>query len=144
MPSTSKPPSLLTSHLSRQRAFAQLSAKNREALAAQFTLVTVTAGTTLMTQGQLPSRLVLIVSGAVSLSDPDLNLSVQLETGDLFGFGATPGPQLATWQAVAASDCELAWLPAQDLGQLCAKHAQLGYFFPSIAPADQPQAGQCN
>ncbi|PJB43271.1 MAG: cyclic nucleotide-binding protein, partial [Comamonadaceae bacterium CG_4_9_14_3_um_filter_60_33] len=110
----------------------------------QFTLVTVTAGTTLMTQGQLPSRLVLILSGAVRLSDPDLNLSVQLEAGDLFGFGATPTPQLATWQAVAAADCELAWLTAQDLEQLCAKHAQLAYFFPSIAPADQPQARPAN
>ncbi|PIY27968.1 MAG: cyclic nucleotide-binding protein, partial [Comamonadaceae bacterium CG_4_10_14_3_um_filter_60_42] len=108
------------------------------------TLVTVTAGTTLMTQGQLPSRLVLILSGAVRLSDPDLNLSVQLEAGDLFGFGATPTPQLATWQAVAAADCELAWLTAQDLEQLCAKHAQLAYFFPSIAPADQPQARPAN
>jgi len=97
-----------------------------------------------MTQGQLPSRLVLILSGAVRLSDPDLNLSVQLEAGDLFGFGATPTPQLATWQAVAAADCELAWLTAQDLEQLCAKHAQLAYFFPSIAPADQPQARPAN
>ncbi len=141
MPSTPKPSPLLNSQLSRQRGFAQLSAKNREALASQFTLVTAAAGTTLMTQGQLPSRLVLILSGAVRLSDPDLNLSVQLEAGDLFGFGATPAPQLATWQAVAAADCELASLSAQDLGQLCAKHAQLAYFFPSIAPADQPQAG---
>jgi len=144
MPSTPKPSPLLTSHLARQRGFAQLSGKSRDALAAQFTLVTVTAGTTLMTQGQLPSRLVLILSGAVRLSDPDLNLSVQLEAGDLFGFGATPAPQLATWQAVAAADCELAWLTAQDLEQLCAKHAQLAYFFPSIAPADQPQARPAN
>ncbi|OIP18817.1 MAG: cyclic nucleotide-binding protein [Comamonadaceae bacterium CG2_30_59_20] len=144
MPSTPKPSPLLTSHLARQRGFAQLSGKSRDALAAQFTLVTVTAGTTLMTQGQLPSRLVLILSGAVRLSDPDLNLSVQLEAGDLFGFGATPTPQLATWQAVAAADCELAWLTAQDLEQLCAKHAQLAYFFPSIAPADQPQARPAN
>jgi len=144
MPSTPKPSPLLTSHLARQRGFAQLSTKSRDALAAQFTLVTVTAGTTLMTQGQLPSRLVLILSGAVRLSDPDLNLSVQLEAGDLFGFGATPAPQLATWQAVAAADCELAWLTAQDLEQLCAKHAQLAYFFPSIAPADQPQARPAN
>ncbi|MDD2920063.1 putative nucleotidyltransferase substrate binding domain-containing protein [Rhodoferax sp.] len=142
MPATPKPSPLLTSHLSRQRTFGQLSAKSRDALAAQFTLVSVTAGTTLMTQGQLPSRLVLVLSGAVRLSDPDLNLSVQLETGDLFGFGATPTPQLATWQAVAAADCDLAWLSAQGLEQLCAKHPQLAFFFPSIAPADQPQARQ--
>ncbi|MBE0475272.1 CBS domain-containing protein, partial [Rhodoferax sp.] len=142
MPTTPKPSPLLTSQLSRQRAFVQLSAKSRDALASQFTLVSVAAGTTLMTQGQLPSRLVLILSGAVRLSDPDLNLSVQLEAGDLFGFGATPAPQLATWQAVAAADCELAWLSAQDLAQLCAKHTQLAYFFPSCQPAAQPQAGQ--
>lgn len=142
MSSTSKPSPLLTSHLSRQRAFAQLSAKSRDALASLFTLVPVAAGTTLMTQGQLPSRLVLILSGAVSLSDPDLNLSVQLEAGDLFGLGATPAPQLATWQAVAAADCELAWLSAQDLEQLCAKHAQLAYFLPSCQTAAQPQTGQ--
>jgi CBS domain-containing protein len=142
MSSTPKPSPLLTSQLSRQRAFAQLSAKSRDALASQFTLVSVAAGTTLMTQGQLPSRLVLILSGAVRLSDPDLNLSAQLEAGDLFGFGATPAPQLATWQAVATADCELAWLSAQDLEQLCAKHAQLAYFLPSCQPAAQPQTGQ--
>jgi len=144
MPSTPKPSSLLSNHLARQRVFAQLSTKNRDALAGQFTLVTVTAGTTLMTQGQLPSRLVLILSGSVRLSDPDLNLSVLLEAGDLFGFGATPVPQLATWQAVAAADGELAWLPAEALVQLCAKHAQLAYFLPSLAPThqaqDQPQS----
>jgi CBS domain-containing protein len=88
----------------------------------------------------LPSRLGLILSGSVRLSDPDLNLSVQLEAGDLFGFGATPAPQLATWQAVAATDCEVAWLPAQALAQLCTKHAQLAYFLPSLQPVLQPQA----
>lgn len=142
MPSTPKHPPLLSSHLSRQRVFAQLSIKSRDALAGQFTLVSATAGATLLAQGQLPSRLGLILSGSVRLSDPDLNLSVQLEAGDLFGFGATPAPQLATWQAVAAAACEVAWLPAQALVQLCTKHAQLAYFLPSFQPVHQPQIEQ--
>ncbi|MCK9216025.1 MAG: DUF294 nucleotidyltransferase-like domain-containing protein [Rhodoferax sp.] len=140
MPSTPKHPPQFSSQLSRQRVFAQLGAKSRDTLAGQFTLARATAGTTLLAQGQLPSRLGLILSGSVRLSDPDLNLSVQLEAGDLFGFGATPAPQLATWQAVAATDCEVAWLPAQALAQLCTKHAQLAYFLPSLQPVLQPQA----
>jgi len=142
MPATPKLPSLLNSHLSRQRVFAQLSSKSREALAGQFTLASATAGATLLAQGQLPDRLGLILHGSVRLSDPDLNLSVQLEAGDLFGFGVTPTPQLATWQAVAAADCELAWLPAPALAQLCTKHAQLAYFLPSLQPVHQPPAEQ--
>jgi CBS domain-containing protein len=134
MPSTPKLPPLLNSHLSRQRVFAQLSSKSRDTLAGQFTLASATAGATLLAQGQMPERLGLILSGTVRLSDPDLNLSVQLEAGDLFGFGATPAPQLATWQAVAAADCELAWLPAQALTQLGSKHPQLAYFLPSLQP----------
>jgi CBS domain-containing protein len=140
MPSTPKHPPQFSSQLSRQRVFAQLGAKSRGTVADQFTLARATAGTTLLAQGQLPSRLGLILSGSVRLSDPDLNLSVQLEAGDLFGFGATPAPQLATWQAVAATDCEVAWLPAQALAQLCTKHAQLAYFLPSLQPVLQPQA----
>ncbi|MCF8161367.1 MAG: DUF294 nucleotidyltransferase-like domain-containing protein [Polaromonas sp.] len=140
MPSSTKHAPLLISHLSRQRVFAQLSAKSRDTLASQFTLERSSAGATLLAQGQLPSRLGLILSGLVRLSDPDLNLSVQLEAGDLFGFGATPTPQLATWQAVAAADCEMAWLPAEVLAQLCSKHTQLAFFLPSFQPAHQPPA----
>jgi CBS domain-containing protein len=142
MPTTSKTPPLLVSHLSRQRVFSQLSAKNRDALAGQFTLASATAGATLRAQGQLPDQLGLILSGTVRLSDPDLDLSVQLEAGDLFGFGATPEPHLATWQAVAAADCEVAWLPADVLAQLCSKHAQLSFFLPSCQAALQPKAQQ--
>ncbi len=139
MPSTSKNTSLLNSALSRQRVFAQLSAKSRDALASQFTLASATAGATLLAQGRLPDQLGLILSGTVGLSDPDLNLSVQLEAGDLFGFGATPATLLATWQAVAAADCEVAWLPADALTKLCSKHAQLAFFLPSFQPPHQPQ-----
>ena len=142
MPATPKLPSLLNSHLSRQRVFAQLSSKSREALAGQFTRASATAGATLLAQGQLPQQLGLILNGSVRLSDPDLNLSVLLEAGDLFGFGATPTPQLATWQAVAAADCELAWLPAQALVQLCNKHVQLAYFLPSLQPVHLPPTEQ--
>ena len=140
MPSTPKHPPLLISHLSRQRVFSQLSAKSRDTLAGQFRLSSATAGATLVAQGHLPDQLGLILSGTVRLSDPDLNLSVQLEAGDLFGFGATPAPQLANWQAVAAADCDVAWLPADILAQLCTKHPQLAFFLPSLQPTHQPQA----
>ncbi|MGB4361188.1 MAG: putative nucleotidyltransferase substrate binding domain-containing protein [Rhodoferax sp.] len=140
MPSTPKHPPLLISQLSQQRVFSQLSAKSRDTLAGQFTLTNATAGATLAAQGRLPDQLGLILSGTVRLSDPDLNLSVQLEAGGLFGFGATPTTQLATWQAVAAADCEVAWLPADALAQLCIKHPQLAFFLPSLQPAHQPPA----
>ena len=140
MPSTPKHPPLLISQLSQQRVFSQLSAKSRDTLAGQFTLTNATAGATLVVQGRLPEQLGLILSGTVRLSDPDLNLSVQLEAGNLFGFGVTPAPQLATWQAVAAADCEVAWLAADVLAQLCTKHPQLAFFLPSLQPVRQPPA----
>jgi CBS domain-containing protein len=140
MPSTPKHPPLLISQLSQQRVFSQLSAKSRDTLAGQFTLSSATAGATLVAQGRLPDQLCLILSGTVRLSDPDLNLSVQLEAGNLFGFGVTPAPHLATWQAMAAADCEVAWLAADILAQLCIKHPQLAFFLPSLQPAHQPPA----
>ena len=140
MPSTPKHPPLLISQLSQQRVFSQLSAKSRDTLAGQFTLTNATAGATLVAQGRLPDQLGLILSGTVRLSDPDLNLSVQLEVGNLFGFGVTPAPQLATWQAVAAADCDVAWLAADILAQLCTKHPQLAFFLPSLQPVRPPPA----
>ncbi len=82
----------------------------------------------------------MIVSGDVYLMDPDLGLKVMLTTGDMFGFGATPRPQLTTWLARAKHPCEIAWLPTDALTRLCAKHRDLAYFFSSLDNQDHTQA----
>ncbi|NDP39917.1 MAG: CBS domain-containing protein [Rhodoferax sp.] len=133
------PPSLVNT-LAKHRVWGQLDLASRKALAAQFTPEVALAGANLLAQGQLHSRLGLILSGDVDLQDPDLGLSVRLRTGELFGLGATPTQQLATWQAVAASPCQIAWLAPQALLALSQAHPALGYFLPSIALAGNPGA----
>lgn len=121
---------LLASH----PIWGQLSKKVLEQLAPQFTTDHAAGDSMLLTQGQLPTRLGLILSGEVQLSDPDLNLSVRLWAGQMFGFGITPQRQLPTWQARALSDCDIAWLGPETLQQLCEKYPALYYFFPSLTP----------
>ncbi len=143
MPHTTKTNALATA-LAAQRVFAQLSHKSREALAEQFTQATALAGSTVLPQGGLSDKVGLILSGSLSLNDPDLKLSVRLEAGDLFGAGVTPAPQLAAWQVVAVTDCNIAWLAPDVLVQLCAKHPQLAYFLPSLVPAVNLSAKQAS
>jgi CBS domain-containing protein len=128
----SRPSPVPTAALARQRALGQLDAASREALARQFTVASACAGETLLAQGQLHSRTGLILEGVVEMQDPDLGISIRLEAGELFGLGATPGHPLATWQAVAGADCQIAWLEPQALTALCQAHEKLAYFFPSL------------
>ena len=97
-------------------------------------------GTTLLPQGRLHSRTGLIVSGAVDLHDPDLDMAVHLQPGDMFGFGATPAQHLTTWQATAAADSHIAWLAPDTVTALCRDHGALAYFFPSLPGVGQPPA----
>ena len=106
-----------------------------EALASQWELQAVNEGDVLLPQGRLHSRLGLVVRGAVDLHDPDLEIAVHLQPGDLFGFGATPAQHLANWQATAASDGFIAWLGADAVAALCRENPALAYFFPSLNAA---------
>lgn len=117
--------------LSQHRIWQQISTDRRQQLAQQFEPSQHKAGDTLLAQGSLPSQLGFVLAGRVELSDPDLGLSVTLATGELLGWGVTPTAQLLTWQAVAASDCTVAWLAPQVMQALCEDHAGLCYFFPS-------------
>lgn len=133
------PPSLVNT-LAKHRVWGQLDLASRKALAAQFTPEVALAGATLLAQGQLHSRLGLILSGEVDLRDPDLGLSVRLRAGELFGLGATPTQQLATWQALAANPCQIAWLAPNALLALCQSRPALAYFLPSIGLAGSQNA----
>ncbi|MCW5650099.1 MAG: cyclic nucleotide-binding/CBS domain-containing protein [Ramlibacter sp.] len=95
--------------------------------------------------GQLAAHTHWLLSGRVTLRDPDLGLSVTLGAGSLFGFGATPLPQLATWEAVTLSECNVALLPPEAVQAMCQRHRALTYFFPSLPAAPQvasPHPGQ--
>jgi CBS domain-containing protein len=121
----------LKSQLAIHRIWSQLSTSSRDRLLPQFTTEAIAAGTVMLGQGELPNKLGWILSGEVQLSDPDLQLSLKLGPGDLFGYGVTPAQQLPTWQALAAGDCQIAWLPPEALLAVCEKTHALCYFFPS-------------
>jgi CBS domain-containing protein len=136
MPQANRLKPLLTTH----RVWSQLSASSRDKLLAQFNTESMSVDTVLLAQGELPHKLGWILSGEVQLNDPDLHLSIKLGAGDLFGYGVTPVAQLPTWQAVASSDGEVAWLHPEALLAVCEKFHALCYFFPS-AQNPNPAAG---
>ncbi len=119
------------------RVWGQLDAPTLERLASEWRLETADVGTPLLPQGRLHSRTGLILSGAVDLHDPDLDMAVHLQPGEMFGFGATPAQHLTTWQATAAADCSIAWLAPETVSALCRDHSALAYFFPSVPGAGQ-------
>lgn len=132
MPSSASPPVSLAHRLTEHGIWGQLKPEALDGLAQRFTGERYVASATLLTPGHLATRLGWLVSGEVMLQDPDLGLSVQLQAGDLFGFGATPDHPLATWQAVASSDCDVAWLTPEALMDLCSSQPELLVFFPSV------------
>ena len=115
-------------------AFGALGTQALESLAAQWQVSRMSSGDTLLAQGELPTRLGMVLSGAVDLQDPDLERAVRLTAGALFGFGATPLQHLNSWQATAAADGAVAWLAPVALKQLCAAQPELEYHFPSLSP----------
>lgn len=135
-PETQAPASVLPA-LTRHRVWNQLDPATLAALAPQWQLETADVGTPLLPQGRLHSRTGLILSGAVDLHDPDLDMAVHLQPGEMFGFGATPAQHLTTWQATAAADCSIAWLAPDTVSALCRDHSALAYFFPSLHGAGQ-------
>ncbi len=127
---------LLSQTLVSQRVLGLLGASERKALARQWHQQQVTKGSIFLAQGQLADHTCLLLSGTVQLQDPDLGLKVQLQAGELFGWGATAQAQLLTWQALAQTDCTLATLAREQLAALCLAHPELGYFFPSFNLAE--------
>ena len=117
---------------SHHRAFGRLPPDARAALADQCSWTCFAAGAMVLAQGQVPDQLVLVASGTVNLQDPDLGWTVALQAGDCFGAGMAPGLQQAGWQAVAATDTSLAFVPADALNALGQRHPELAVFFPSL------------
>lgn len=96
------------------------------------TLERPTPGSVLLAQGQLHTRVGLLLGGELTLEDPDLGDTAHLRVGDHFGWGATPQSQLTTWRALAGNNCHVAWLEANALKVLCQSHGALAYHFPSL------------
>jgi CBS domain-containing protein len=131
----------LAAVLAGHRVWGALDEASRAAVQARFECEPVCQGEMLLPPGQLNRRLGLILSGVVNLQDPDLGLNVTLQAPDMFGLGATPAHPLATWQAVAASAGEVAWLAPDVLASLCDAHGQLAYFFPSLPRLGADEGG---
>ncbi|MBH1977856.1 MAG: CBS domain-containing protein [Comamonadaceae bacterium] len=139
-PESSSAPATVLQALARHRIWSQLEPAVLTTLAPQWEQTEANVGTSLRPQGQLHNRTGLILDGMVDLHDPDLDIAVHLQPGDMFGFGATPEQHLSTWQATAASDCRIAWLDAETVAALCREHGALAYFFPSLPVAGQASA----
>ena len=125
-------PALLAEH----SAWSLLDASARAALAPQWQQRPMAPGEVLLPQGELHTRLGMVLAGSVTLRDPDLGHAVQLQRGQMFGFGATPERHLATWQAQAATGGAVAWLAPEVLQQLCRQHGALEYHFASLPQAE--------
>ncbi len=123
--------------LAAQPVFAPLDSTALRALAAQWHLESTAPGDTLAEQGALADRLGWVIAGTVELCDPDLEHTVHLSAGALFGLGATPATLLGHWQATVAGDGVVAWLPASALQALCLQHPALRYHFASLPAASQ-------
>ena len=121
-PESSSAPATVLQALARHRIWSQLEPAVLATLAPQWEQTEANVGTSLRPQGQLHNRTGLILDGMVDLHDPDLDIAVHLQPGDMFGFGATPEQHLSTWQATAASDCRIAWLDAETVAALCREH----------------------
>jgi CBS domain-containing protein len=149
MTSSTAPLSSLVHPLAQHRVWGQVKPVTLKALAERFSSERYPAHATVLAQGALANRLGWLVCGEIALQDPDLDLSVRLQAGDLLGYGATPDHQLAAWQAVAVSDCQVAWLPPEEVIELCLSQPELRVFLPSVparqsasAPLDQePDSG---
>jgi len=131
------PLATLATLLARHRVWGLIGAANHPALVPLFHCETLATPSIVLPQGQLHTRMGLILSGNISLIDPDLGIEIRLHAGEMFGFGATPQHQLTTWQAKAANSCHIAWLQPEVLTRLCQQHGELAYFFPSL-PANEP------
>lgn len=134
MPTPASPSTSLVNTLALHRIWGQVKPTALKSLAKRFTCEPYPAHTPLLTQGTLATRLGWLLHGEVTLQDPDLRLSVRLQAGDFLGFGATPDRLLATWQAIASSDCQVAWLTPDALRDLCLSQPELLVFFPSVPP----------
>lgn len=134
MPTSNAPPHPpdIAALLAAQPAFSALSAQQRKSLAAQWQIRPMAAGEPLVAAGDLPTQLGMVVGGFVVLQDPDLERTVRLASGALFGFGATPLQHLNTWQAMAATEGSVAWLTPKALQQICAAQPELEYHFASL------------
>jgi CBS domain-containing protein len=132
MPREIKPTPTLAATLANHRIWGLLGAADLERLVPLFHCEDAPNASTLLTQGQLHTRLGLILQGDVSLMDPDLGLKIRLHAGEMFGFGATPQHQLTTWQAKSATACRIAWLKPDTIVEVCRQHRELGYFFTSL------------
>jgi CBS domain-containing protein len=126
--------------LANHRVWGLIGAADRVALEPLFHCESIASSAIVLPQGQLHTRTGLILSGDISLIDPDLGLKIRLHPGEMFGYGATPRHQLTTWQAKAASGCRIAWLQPEELTSLCQQHGELAYFFPSLS-ANEPTSG---
>lgn len=138
MPRDIKPTQILATTLSNHRIWSLISEVDLQKITPLFQTEDIAGSTILLSQGQLHTRLGLILHGEVSLSDPDLGLKIRLHAGEMFGFGATPEHQLSTWQAKSITSCRIAWLQPQAVADACQQHGELAYFFTSL-PVNKPR-----
>ncbi|WP_210544142.1 putative nucleotidyltransferase substrate binding domain-containing protein [Rhodoferax sp. PAMC 29310] len=134
MPTPAPTPASFADSLAQHRVWRHVEPSSLKGLASRFTIESFAVGATLLVQGGLVNRVGWLIRGDVSLKDPDLGLSLGLQSGELLGFGATPNHQLSNWQAVAVTDCQVAWLAPEVLIDLCERQPELLVFFPSVPP----------
>lgn len=126
-------PTELSERMAQHRIWQHLSNGSRDDLLNQARMEQFQAGSLLLAAGTLSTQLGWVLAGRVRLEDPDLALAVELGPDELFGLGATAQTHLSSWQASASTDCQVLWLTAQTVIELCSTQPSLRYFLPSYA-----------
>ena len=118
--------------LATHRIFHRLEPAQRERLAISAEIETLAPGTVVLAQGQMHARTGLVLAGAMQLHDTDLDVTLELAAGELFGLGITPTAQLPNWQVSSVDAATVAWLSTQALEDLCRNQPDLAHFFPAL------------
>lgn len=131
--------SLLTA-IQTQRALSLASAETHQTLAERAEWVEVPAGGVLATAQQQHLHLQLVISGRVQLEDPDHDIRIELQPGELFGYGTRASAKGASWGCVALQPTTVARWQPELIDQVRIDHPAIAFFLGHRTPAQGHQS----
>ena len=127
-------PSELLSIVQRQRALSLASPEAHLLLAERAQVFEVAADTVLATPQQQHLHLHLVVTGRVQLEDPDHDIRIDLQPGELFGYGTRASAKGASWSCTALEPTTVVrWTP-DIIDQLRTDHPAIAFFLGHRTP----------
>jgi CBS domain-containing protein len=137
-------PSELLSIVQRQRALSLASHEAHQLLTAKAQVLEVAGQTVLASPQQQHLYLHLVVAGRVQLEDPDHDIRIDLQPGELFGYGTRASAKGASWICTALEPTTVVrWTP-DIIDQLRTDHPAIAFFLGHRTPnaPAAPTAGE--